>query len=220
MICAGIDIGTNTALMVVAQKQHDGSFEILTDVHHVPRLGEGLDVNGYINHDACMRGVSTLQQFGDIIRVLRVDSVRAVATSAMREATNGTDVHEKLQSALGWPIEIISGEDEARLTFLGSIGASPQPTLMIDIGGGSTEYALGVNGIVSLAISTPIGAVRFTERFASERPIPDVQLRSARRLIAEQLAPYSSGQGLEFKVRAEIAIRLLDELTKQKVEER
>ncbi len=190
MIIAGIDVGTNTALMVVAEKHSDGSFTILKDAHSVPRLGAGIDVHGFINDDACVRAVQALQQFGAILQELHVESVRAVATSAMREATNGSDVHALLQSALGWPIEIISGADEARLTFLGSVGSTQEPTLMIDIGGGSTEYALGVNGNVSIAVSTPIGAVRFTERFAVERPILDGQIAAAQHFIAEQLAPY------------------------------
>lgn len=190
MIIAGVDIGTNTALMVVAEKHSDGSFSILKDEHSVPRLGEGIDVHGFINDNACARGVLSLQQFGAILHELRVESVRAVATSAMREATNGRDVLALLQSALGWPIEIISGADEARLTFLGSVGSAQEPTLMIDIGGGSTEYALGVNGNVSIAVSAPIGAVRFTERFATEKPIPDKQIIAARDLIGDQIALY------------------------------
>lgn len=190
MIRAGIDIGTNTALMVVAEFDADGTFSVLDDVHELPRLGEGIAASGRICDDAIARALGSMQRFRDALAPYPDVVVRCVATSAMRESQNGRHVASLLSGVLGHPIEIIDGAEEARLTFLGSVGSAPTPTLMIDIGGGSTEYAIGVNGIVSFSTSIPIGAVKFTERFASERPISSAFITEASETVASAIAPY------------------------------
>ncbi len=190
MIIAGIDIGTNTALMVVAERHADGFTTVIHDVHELPRLGEALSDTGRIGEDAIARATISMQRFRDVLAPFPDIRVRAVATSAIRESANGRDVAAILARELGHPIEIITGEEEARLTFLGSVGSTPTPTLMIDIGGGSTEYAVGVNGIVTFSTSIPFGAVKFTERFATERPISASSIAEAIDVVASALAPY------------------------------
>lgn len=190
MIRAGIDIGTNTALMVVVEFHADGTFAVLDDVHELPRLGESLSASGRICDDAIARAVESMQHFRDVLAPYPDVVVRCVATSAMRESANGRNVASLLSGVLGHPIEIITGAEEARLTFLGSVGVCAIPTLMIDIGGGSTEYAIGVDGMVTFATSIPIGAVKFTERFASERPISSASITEASEVVASALAPY------------------------------
>lgn len=190
MITAGIDIGTNTALMVVAEHRADGSMTVIDDVQELPRLGEGLSQTGHIREASIARAILSMERFRDVLAHYPHARVRAVATSAIREAANGRDVASLLSGALGHPIEVIDGAEEARLTFLGSVGTSAVPTLMIDIGGGSTEYAVGVNGIVTFSTSIPFGAVKFTERFAIERPVPQDAISEAMAVVASSLAPY------------------------------
>lgn len=190
MIRAGIDIGTNTALMVVADRDENGTYTVLADIHELPRLGEGLSSSGLISAAAIERARRSMQRFRSVLESYPNVRVRVVATSAMREARNGSDVSALLSAELGHPIEVISGQQEAYLTFLGSVGTSSEPTLMIDIGGGSTEYAIGVDGHVSFSTSIPIGAVKFTELFGVDRPMPVAAIRKASSLITDALAPY------------------------------
>lgn len=189
MIRAGIDIGTNTALMVVADVGPDGSIRVLEDVHEVPRLGEGLDATGVIADVAIDHATNAMRRFREILDRHKPTLVRAVATSAMREASNGAAVRSALEAVLGSGIDVISGTDEAHLTFLGAVGTKSDSVLMIDIGGGSTEYAVGCNGTVHSAISTPLGAVRLSERFGQVRPFPASAVEAARATIREHLGP-------------------------------
>lgn len=190
MISAGIDIGTNTALMVIAERSSDGTYSVLHDLHEVPRLGEGLEISGEISNDALSRAIDSFQRFKNVLSTVHVDVARVVATSAMREARNRESVRHTLERSLGLPIEIISGDTEAALTFLGSVGKVAKQTLMIDIGGGSTEYASGIDGHVSFAASTNIGAVKFTERYATTRPISSESLANARSNVQMEMAPF------------------------------
>lgn len=190
MVVAGIDIGTNTALMVVAEHHADGSLTVIDDVHELPRLGEGLSQSGRISDVSIARALLSMERFRDVLAPYPNARVHVVATSAIRESSNGREVASLLSGALGHPIEIIDGAEEARLTFLGSVGTSALPTLMIDIGGGSTEYAVGVNGIVTFSTSIPFGAVKFTERFAIKRPVPHDAISEAIAVVASSLAPH------------------------------
>ncbi|MBL0321040.1 MAG: Ppx/GppA family phosphatase [Ignavibacteria bacterium] len=189
MIVAGIDIGTNTALMVIGQVNSDGSYEVLEDVYDVPRLGEGLDASGVISDAALLRAEQAMVRFRNHLSNHPHVKVYAVATSAMREADNGSIVRSRLELALGYPIHIIEGDEEARLTFLGAVGTRPEHTLMIDIGGGSTEYAVGIGGTITDAASTSIGAVRLTERFAVSRPLSPTAVSQAREYIRQLIVP-------------------------------
>jgi exopolyphosphatase/guanosine-5'-triphosphate,3'-diphosphate pyrophosphatase len=187
MIKAGIDIGTNTALMVVADVHDDGTYRVLHDVHTLPRLGEGLLQNGVISPASIERGVKSMQTFRTILDQAQPERTLVVATSAMREAANGADVQQHLEAALGRSITIIDGAREAELTFLGAVGNSPVPSLVIDIGGGSTEYAFGVDGAVTFSRSIPIGAVKATELFARDRPLTECMMADARMWVRDAL---------------------------------
>ena len=187
MIKAGIDIGTNTALMVVADVHDDGTYRVLHDVHTLPRLGEGLLQHGVISPSSMARGVESMQTFRTILEQAQPERTLVVATSAMREAANGADVQQHLEAALGRSITIIDGTREAELTFLGAVGNSPVPSLVIDIGGGSTEYAFGLDGAVTFSRSIAIGAVKATELFARDRPLPERMMADARMWVREAL---------------------------------
>lgn len=175
--------------MVVTEVHADGTFAVLHDVHELPRLGEGLAASGRICDAAVERAIESMRRCCDVLAPYPDVVVRCVATSAMRESANGRHVASLLSGVLGHPIEIIDGAEEARLTFLGSVGNTPIPTLMIDIGGGSTEYAIGANGIVTFSTSIPYGAVKFTERLAFERPVSHDVISEAISVVASSLAP-------------------------------
>jgi len=175
---AGIDIGTNTMLMVVGRM--DGNeLTIIRDEHSIARLGEGVDATGAILESAIVRGSGVLERYAAIIAEMGISRVRAVATSAMRDASNAADVRHRLEQVLGWPIEVIDGEEEAELTFVGTVGTDDRPATVIDIGGGSTEFVKGTGGVVVASRSIDIGAVRCTERYLGTLPAhPDAVLKA------------------------------------------
>lgn len=177
-IGAGIDIGTNTMLMVIGRVAGN-ELTIARDEHSIARLGEGVDATGVISDAAIARGCDVLKRYATIIAEMGVFRVRAVATSAMRDASNAAGVRRRLEQALGWPIEVIGGEEEAGLTFIGTVGIDDRPATVIDIGGGSTEFVKGSGGIVTASRSIDIGAVRCTERYLGTLPAhPDTILRA------------------------------------------
>ncbi len=189
MIKAGIDIGTNTALLVIADVDTDRTTKILADAYEVPRLGEGLASSGVISEEACQRTASALSNFRTILEQFAPSHVRAVATSAMREARNSSQILAELECALGNSIDVISGEVEAELTFNGAVGVRNHGVVMIDIGGGSTEFAYGVQGQVLSRETTNLGAVRLTEQFAHAHEPMAAGKDSLRATIRLALAP-------------------------------
>lgn len=167
MICASIDIGTNTLLLLIAEVI-DGKIErIIADEHQIARLGEGLNNSGIITDGAIIRATRILHDYKSIIEANNVEIVRASATSAMRDATNSEDVRKLFSSILGNEIDVIDGKEEARISYLGSIEEtkSSNSDIVLDIGGGSTEVIIGTNGIIEFSKSLQIGAVRITEKF-------------------------------------------------------
>lgn len=167
MICASIDIGTNTLLLLIAEVI-DGKIErIIADEHQIARLGEGLNNSGIITDGAIIRATRILHDYKSIIEANNVEIVRASATSAMRDATNSEDVRKLFSSILGNEIDVIDGKEEARISYLGSIEETKSfnSDIVLDIGGGSTEVIIGTNGIIEFSKSLQIGAVRITEKF-------------------------------------------------------
>lgn len=164
MRVAGVDIGTNTILMVIADIEQDGSLTIISDHHAIARLGKNVDADKNINPDAIERAVTILRGYKEICTKEKVHLVNAVATSAVRSANNSSEVLPKLSDALGVSITSISGYLEAELTFAGTV-LNDSETTVIDIGGGSTEIITGLNRTIQHRVSIEIGAVRVTERF-------------------------------------------------------
>lgn len=182
MICASIDIGTNTLLLLIAEVI-DGKIErIIADEHQIARLGEGLNESGIISDSAIIRATRILNDYKKIIKGNNVDIVRATATSAMRDANNGKDIQLLFSQILGYNIEIINGKEEARISFLGSIESnSNQLELVLDIGGGSTEIIVGNKDKITFSQSLQIGAVRITEQF-----FPDFKSKTTNYEIAQK----------------------------------
>jgi exopolyphosphatase/guanosine-5'-triphosphate,3'-diphosphate pyrophosphatase len=169
-ILSAIDIGTNSFHMIVAQVKNHGAFSILSRDKDVVRLGKSSTDMKYISADAAFRGINTLRRFKMICD--SYDSrIRAVATSAVREALNRDDFIWEVLEKTGIKIEVISGFEEARLIYLGMLQALPvfnERILLIDIGGGSTEFLVGEAGEVLYANSIKVGTVRLSERFFAD----------------------------------------------------
>jgi len=165
---AAVDIGTNSVRLLVT----DGDGRELERTMRITRLGQGVDSSGALHPEAVARTVAVLSEYGARIASHGVRRVRAAATSAARDAKNGRVFLDAAEAALGTRPELLSGEEEARLSFRGAtaeLSASEGPFLVVDIGGGSTEFILGQSEPEAL-ISVPMGCVRFTERHLRADP--------------------------------------------------
>lgn len=171
MIVAGIDIGTNTLLMAIVDVAEDGSMTVLEDLHEIPRLGAGVDASHMIMPESVQRAVGVLHQYRTVLRSYGNPPVVCVGTSALRDAVNQDEVLWELDAALEETVRVIDGETEARLTYLGSAGADPEPTIICDIGGGSTELVYGICGVIQQRVSLQVGCVRLTERWCQPGPV-------------------------------------------------
>jgi exopolyphosphatase / guanosine-5'-triphosphate,3'-diphosphate pyrophosphatase len=171
-----IDIGTNSVRLLILAA--DGS--TLEREMEITRLGQGVDQTGVLHPDAIARTTATLRKYGALLAKHNVTRVRATATSAARDAANRELFFSEAQAALGTRPELISGEEEATLSFRGATsGLAPTlgPFLILDIGGGSTEFVLGQSTPEAL-ISVPLGCVRMTERYIHSDP-PSAAERAA-----------------------------------------
>jgi len=186
MRVATIDVGTNTVLLLVADRRADGSLVAVEERARVTRLGEGVDVTRQFAPAALERTQACLDEYAGVVRSLGVDRVAVVGTSAMRDARGGEALLARIEEAFGVPVRVVGGQEEARLTFRGALGGLPiaeqSDVAVFDIGGGSTEVVLGKieSGDARLAYSSSfdVGSVRLTERHVRTDP-PDRDDRDA-----------------------------------------
>jgi len=168
---AAIDCGTNSTRMLIANK-----FETLDRQMKITRLGQGLDQSGELSNQAMSRVIDVLKDFRRSLDKHEVSEVRMVATSAARDASNSEDFFNKVESTLGVRPELLTGEEEGRLSFQGAIAEldpSQGPFLILDIGGGSTEFVFGSEKAENV-YSSQIGCVRLTEEFfENDPPLPE-----------------------------------------------
>ena len=173
MRVAGIDIGTLTCRLLVAEVNlPDGFKEIETD-RRILRLGERVDQSKRLSGKAMDRVVATLKEWREKTAKYSLKGVAVVATSAVRESENRQEFLKRVKEETGWDIEILTGEEEARRTMLGirfGLPATISDFLGIDIGGGSTECILAREGESPQVISLDLGAVRLLERFFHHDP--------------------------------------------------
>jgi exopolyphosphatase / guanosine-5'-triphosphate,3'-diphosphate pyrophosphatase len=176
---AAVDMGTNSTRLLVAESA-DGSDAggPLTTVErhmHVTRLGQGVNAARRLHPDAIERTLAVLRKYRDLMDSTGVEGVRATATSAARDAANRDDLLGPAGEILGTTVELLSGADEGRLTFLGATTGldAPAPHLVVDIGGGSTEFTVGT-GTPEGTLSVDVGCVRLTEAWLhSDPPAPE-----------------------------------------------
>lgn len=187
---AAIDLGTNSFHLVVVRTDERGKFEIVSDEKESVRLGSGGGDLGNIADDAFERGIATLTRFARIARNHDAE-IRAVATSALREARNRDDFIRRAREEIGLEIEVIQGTEEARLIYLGVLQALPvfnKRVLVVDIGGGSTEFVIGTAGHPDYAVSRKLGAIRLKDRFFSKEPLKAHLVEECRHFVRVQLS--------------------------------
>ncbi|MEU8896423.1 Ppx/GppA phosphatase family protein [Nocardia sp. NPDC048505] len=193
---AAVDCGTNSIRLLIADAYADGT---LRDVHRemrIVRLGQGVDATGALHPEAIERTRVALADYAALMREAGVTKVRMVATSATRDAANRDDFFAMTRAELGSVVpgaeaEVITGDEEARLSFAGAIGelsSDEGPFVVVDLGGGSTELVFGDSSGVRAAFSADIGCVRITERCLPGDPPAPEQVEAARKFAAQRLA--------------------------------
>jgi exopolyphosphatase / guanosine-5'-triphosphate,3'-diphosphate pyrophosphatase len=190
-VLAAVDLGSNSFHMVVARYSH-GQLVILDRLREMVRLAAGLGDSGRLDDNATDRALRCLERFGQRLRAMRADSVRVVGTNALRRAKRKRWFLERARAALGHPIEIISGLEEARLIYSGvahTSPMSPDKRLVIDIGGGSTEVVIGEGFNPLLLESFSVGCVGLTTKFFEDGRISAKRLERARTAVRLELEP-------------------------------
>jgi exopolyphosphatase/guanosine-5'-triphosphate,3'-diphosphate pyrophosphatase len=190
VVIAAIDVGTNSVHMVIAEVDARG-FSVLATEKDMVRLGKGSRGQDHLTEGAIQRGVGALQR---MVRIAQVHgaSIVAVATSAVREADNRDRFVREVRQQVGIDIDIISGPEEARLISLGvghSLNLASGSSVIIDIGGGSTEFCLLVRGRLRIAQSLKVGAVRMTEAFLPDGQVTDAGIKGLRAKVRTTVAP-------------------------------
>lgn len=189
---AAIDIGSNSLRMQAAEVLPGGHTRILASDREVTRLGASVFSTGRIGEEAMSLVCSVLRRMAAAYANLDVIAVRAVATSAVRDASNQTEFIARASEALGTRIEIISGPEEARLIHAGVQSQWPHPkqtVLVIDVGGGSAEFIVSERGELKEGVSRPLGAVRLTEVFLQSDPPAEIELVRMSKFIDEKFEP-------------------------------
>ncbi|HWU43365.1 MAG TPA: hypothetical protein VN132_08005, partial [Bdellovibrio sp.] len=189
MKVAALDLGTNTFLCLIAEGNENGITKVHKDLVEVVRLGQGVDKTGELHPEALVRARKCLVEFKKEIDKHHVDKILAMATSAARDAKNGQELFA-IGKDLQIPIEVIPGEDEARISYMGATGGVIDPTntnLVIDVGGGSTELVVGHKEKILFGESLNIGGVRLTEKFITKQPVAEQDQENLNSYIAEQI---------------------------------
>ena len=207
MIVAVVDVGTNSTRLLVAEVNGGRILRELERRTTVTRLGEGVDRSGRLSEAAIERVLAACASYREAIDEHGAEQVVAVLTSAVRDAENGAELERALRERFGFEATTISGEREARLTFLGATAARlhPEPLMVLDIGGGSTELVVGSEGYVEFFVSTQIGSVRFTERFLHSDPPAPEELAACHEAVGRELAAAVAEQ-VRGRVAAGVAV--------------
>jgi len=189
MMKAAIDIGTNSTRLLIAKQM---SHQKLIPIHareQITRLGEGLARNRCLSQAAIERVVETILDYNETIEKFNVQEVSVVATSAVRDAQNKAEFLRSLKQCTNRNCRIISGDEEAHLTFIGVCSDFPQglDLIIIDVGGGSTEYIIVKNGQLHTKVSMDIGSRRLTERFFHHDPVTDEEFSAFRGFIRQHI---------------------------------
>nr|WP_040698262.1 Ppx/GppA phosphatase family protein [Nodosilinea nodulosa] len=195
-VLAAIDVGTNSIHMVVVKIQPDlPAFTIVDREKETVRLGDFNEATGGLSEAAMARAISALQRCCAIATSLKAEDIVAVATSAVREASNGQEFIDRVYKDVGLAINLISGTEEARRIYLGVLSGmefNGQPHAIIDIGGGSTELILGTGEPHRFLSSTKVGAVRLTSQFVSTDPIAEAEFSTLRAYVRGMVEPNTS----------------------------
>ena len=187
---ASIDIGSNTVRLLILESTGNAEFNLLVSQRNITRLGEGMDTQGKLAINRMEATLQVLAAFRQICLENGDPPLFAVATSAVREASNGHEFVRRAKKETGINIKIITWEEEARLTLEGVFWKIPdnnRKVVTLDIGGGSTEFILSQGKEISSFCSTSLGVVRLTEKFISRHPIDEKEFLSLKNHLENEL---------------------------------
>jgi exopolyphosphatase/guanosine-5'-triphosphate,3'-diphosphate pyrophosphatase len=193
-VLAAVDLGSNSFHMIVARYTH-GQLVVVDRLREPVRLAAGLDEQGHLSRESTLRALGCLERFGQRLSDMRAESVRAVGTNTLRKARRRGAFMDRARDALGHPIEIIAGAEEARLIYLGVAHTTPQEgghRLVIDIGGGSTEVIIGEGFRPKRLESLYIGCVSLTARCFPDGEITEKRMKKARTAAQLELEPVAA----------------------------
>ena len=198
MRIAAIDIGTNSIHMVVASTTGGGGFEVVDREREVTQIGRGSFRTGLLQRAPMRRTIEALQSFAQLARRMGADRILCTATAAVREARNGGAFLQEARARAGLTPRVIPAEEEGRLIYLAvrsAVALDDEPSLILDIGGGSVQFVVGTREKLMIAMSAPVGALRLTESFLASDPPGRSELRklerAIRRLSAKSIAAVS-----------------------------
>lgn len=195
---AGVDIGTNSVRILVADVAASGDsirLHILHRLMNITRLGQGVDESGSLNREAIERTAAVLREYRALMREDEVEAWEVAATSAARDAANGDKFMSIVEEIMGLRPRMLSGSEEANLSFLGAtydlgeLLPAGEAVLVVDIGGGSTELVVGRDGAILEKSSVDVGCVRMSERFLEHDPPLQRELEEMEEFVSSLLAP-------------------------------
>jgi exopolyphosphatase/guanosine-5'-triphosphate,3'-diphosphate pyrophosphatase len=211
MKIGALDVGTNTVLMLVAETTSDGGARRVIDLARITRLGQGVDHNHRLDPPAALRTLDTIAEFVEQARAAGAEKIVAAGTATLRDAADGEDLIRRVRERTGVQLEIVSGETEAWLSYLAVMhGLRLDPSrrlLIIDIGGGSTEFIRAAPGAKLQMASLQIGSVRLTERIIHHDP------PTAREAADLRLAIDAELKGLGWKLETDLLVGIAGTVT-------
>lgn len=187
---AVIDVGTNSVKFHIGEREAGGSWQTIVDRAEVTRLGEGLDQSGRLEPEPIRRTADAIAGMVDEARQNDVEGIAAVGTAGMRTASNSSELIDAVRQRTGVEIEVIPGEEEARLAFLAvkaALGQTAGSLVVFDTGGGSSQFTFGHDDQIDERFSVNVGAVRFTERFGLDGAVGDDVIEATRAAMAADL---------------------------------
>lgn len=188
---AVIDIGTNSIKFILAEMGNGGQFKAVMDKNNIAQLGEGLKETGKISPEAMARNCAAVKEFAEIARAEGADEIFAVGTMALRKASNTAEFAKMVKDEAGIEIRVIPGDDEARYSYLAvvsGIDLGQGRLVIIDTGGGSTEFVFGEGDRLDKRFSLELGALRITEEFLKADPVSSDGVAAAEKSIDGFLA--------------------------------
>ncbi|MCU0699021.1 MAG: Ppx/GppA family phosphatase [Myxococcaceae bacterium] len=188
---AAIDIGTNSVLLLVAERDAKGRWQAVEERAEITRLGKGVDASKRLSPESMELTLEVLTRFAAEARALGVRDFAVSATSAARDASNGAEFLSSVKTRAGLTVEILPGDEEARLSFASALAdfGAERPLVVIDIGGGSTEFIFGdTAGAITFRRSFDVGSVRLTERFLRGDPPAPAELSAMEDFLRQTFA--------------------------------
>jgi exopolyphosphatase/guanosine-5'-triphosphate,3'-diphosphate pyrophosphatase len=192
---AVVDIGSNSTRLLVAEVA-EGRVSEVERQSRVTRLGRGVDLSGQLSAEAIEAACGVIADYVAICREAEVESIESIATSAVRDATNGSAFVAELRERFALSARVLDGEEEARLTYVGATAEQPpsEPTLVVDIGGGSTELIVGTGTEIAFHASLQAGVVRHSERHIASDPPTTLELEALAADVRTLIESATTGQ--------------------------